>query len=540
MTSLSLFRVFAAIALGLSLSPLTELKAQTLQEAVGIAMASNPKVLAAISDYHAWDQRINQAFAGFLPKIDLHMGTGREWTSSPTTRAIEGGYALDRGELGLSINQILFDGLNTFHRFKQAEAQARSSEAGLQDTINKVTQDTVEIYLETLKQMEILEVNDEAIRVLEQIVKKMEALAQIGMGTDIEANQSRSRLVLARSERTTTLRKLQDAEARFTEITGSAPVDLTFPDISTEMLPGSLEKALNLAWNKAPAIEVSQAELEAAEAEKKMSISSLLPKVNLEMNMSDNANISGTRSYTKSASAMFTLEYNLFKGGSDWAHNRETANRMYQSQEKLEQARRQLAKEVSSAWHTANSEEQQVQLMEQHLLVQEQVAAAYQQEYALGTRSHLDALNALNDVFSAKRNLVEERYKRLLSNLDLLSSMGVLAEVMAKADTVSSPIFSEKNRAPPEDVTATHRDREIPLSDLAFPSLLEETVAIAESKMIPLAFPMKGSVTSSSNPDFPFQEWDKPATDSLIDYVEILEGMDRDDMERHAGTMEVN
>jgi len=526
-TTLPIFRIFAAIALGLSFSLLTELKAQTLQEAVGIAIASNPKVLAAVSDHHAWDQRINQAFSGFLPKIDLHMGTGREWTSSPTTRAIEGGYALDRGELGLSISQILFDGFNTFHRFKQAEAQARSSEAGLQDTINKVTQDTVEIYLETLKQMEILAVNDEAIRVLEQIVKKMETLAQIGIGTDIEANQSRSRLVMARSERTTTLRKLHDAESRFTEVTGSAPVDLVFPDISTEMLPKTLEGALNLAWDKAPAIEVSQAELEAAEAEKKMSIASLLPKVNLEMNMSDNANISGTRSYTKSASAMFKLEYNLFKGGSDWAHNRETANRMYQSQEKLEQARRQLTKEVSSAWHTATSEEQQVQLMEQHLLVQEQVAAAYQQEHALGTRSHLDALNALNDVFSAKRNLVEERYKQLLSNLDLLSSVGVLAQVMAKASFLSSPILSEKNHAPEKDVTATHGDRETPLSDLAFPSLLEETVAIAESGEIPPALPTTIPMTSTFSPDLPFREWDKPTTDFLIDTVKILEKADQ-------------
>jgi len=439
-----IFRMFIPLALGLVLSPVTRLDAQTLQEAVGSAMAGNPKILAAVNDHLAWDQRVDQAFSGFLPRVDVNAGTGREWVSSPTTRAIEGGYALDRGELGLSVSQSLFEGFNTVNNLKQAKAKSRSAEAGLQKTTLKVILEAVEVYLEALKQGALLRVDDDAIATLEQVVAKMEELTTIGVGTDIEANQSRSRLVMARSDRATTLKKLREAEVRFKEVIGVAPENLLLPVMERELLPESLDAALNVALRHSPALQGSEADLEAAEAEKKMAFANLLPKVNLEMDLGNNANISGTRSYTKNASAMLQLQYNLFRGGNDWARHRETSKRVYQSQEELEQARRQIIKEVSSTWNDVMNSVEQVPLMEKNLAVREHIATAYQEEQALGTRSHLDALNALNDVFSARRSLVTEQFKQIYSTCELFSNMGVLTDVLPKFST-GSPSMVARN-----------------------------------------------------------------------------------------------
>ncbi|HIJ83365.1 MAG TPA: TolC family outer membrane protein [Magnetococcales bacterium] len=502
------------------LSFATELKAQTLEDAVNQAIASHPKILAAMNDHLAWNQRINQAYADFLPKVDVRMGTGREWTSSPSTRAQEGGYALDRGEFGLSVNQSLFDGFNSINRVKQAKAQAKSAEAGLREAIDKIMLDAVDVYLETLKQGERLRIDDEAVLVHEQIVEKMEALARIGVNTDIEANQSRSRLVLAKSDRTQTMKKLREAEARYAEVVGSTPVRLTVPRLSQGLLPKSLGEALHQALHRAPALQASEADFDAKEAEKKMALSSLMPKVNLELGLIDNANVSGTRSYTQGASAMVKLEYNLFRGGSDWARTRETSRRMYQSQEDVEQARRKIIKDITTAWHGVTGAAEQVQWMEHHLTVQDRVATAYQEEQVLGTRSHLDALNALSDVFTAKRNLVDEKFKQMLAICDLLAGVGTLPETLTQWGSPSFQSATGGQTKPDHSpAPATALENEVDLTTLVFPALMAATVTSDTHKATATEVP-DPTIDKDGTTD---KTWTHPAQESLLDYVGTLE-----------------
>lgn len=466
-----------------------EAHSQTLQEAVGQAMASNPKIMAALNDHKASDERVNQAFSGYLPKIDGRLGTGREWTSSPTTRfGGQGGISLERGEMGLTVNQMLFDGLSTLNHVGQTKAQARSSDATLQKTINQVTIDTIDIYLETLKQSKMLAIDDEAIKVLEEILHKTEQMTTIGVGTEVDTDQSRSRLVTARSDRTGTVKKWHDAEARYAELTGSPPKTLVVPEIRPDLLPDNLEEALNQALHRAPPVIVSEAELDAVEAEKKMSVANLLPKVNLEMSLGDDANTSGTPSYTKSASAMVRMEYNLFRGGGDWFHRRELANKVYKSQEDLEQARRQITKEVTTSWHDVKTGVELLELMEKNLEVRQHVAASYREEYALGTRSLLDALNALNDVFSAKRSLVDQQFKLKLSVCQVLSGMGVLPDTLAKIDPQSDgPSLAKKQ---PQETKATAHYKEPTHPPQPRQTIAQESASSPSTgRLIPVSLP---------------------------------------------------
>lgn len=513
------------MALGTVMSFALELRAQTLQEAVGEALVSNPKISASANERSAADQRVNQALGRFFPTVDVKMGTGREYTSSPTTRAARGSITLDRGELGLSVNQILFDGFNTYNRLKQAEAQARSTGAGLQETINKVTMDVVEVYLENLKQERLLAIADERIDVLGQIVGKMEKSAATGMGTDVDANQSRSRLALAESERKATLRKLREAEARFVEVIGTPPNHLSYLEIRQDVLPKSPEAALRVAMEHAPALQVSAADLDAADAEKKMSVSGLLPKINLDLELSDNANTYGTKSYTKSASAMVRLEYNLFRGGSDWSRLLETSKRVYKSQEELEQARRQITKEVSSAWHAVKSTSERLELIEKNLAAQERVVSAYRREEVLGTRSHLDALNVLNEVFTAKQSLAEEKIQWMLTTCKLLSAMGVLTETMLNPNHLSQEIIVKKQgKSTSENDRIDGRKEDADLMNLTFSELL------GEERLSPSA---KETVVKNSDPASPTPMENSPVADwvdmPLLEYVDTLEKVDPSD-----------
>ena len=69
----------------LLLSP-SILFAVTLQDAVGVAVQTNPDILAAGSVRNAVSKEVRQAKAGYFPTLDFAIGTGWEVTDNPTTR----------------------------------------------------------------------------------------------------------------------------------------------------------------------------------------------------------------------------------------------------------------------------------------------------------------------------------------------------------------------------------------------------------------------------------------------------------------------
>ena len=112
-----------AIAVTLALSP--TVAAQSLKDVVIQTIESNPNVLTAVRRKDAADSAVEGAKSGYYPRIDWLWGTGREQTHNSTTRNNFPGQDyvhMNRKQEGVTLNQMLWDGLGTKSEVDRGEA----------------------------------------------------------------------------------------------------------------------------------------------------------------------------------------------------------------------------------------------------------------------------------------------------------------------------------------------------------------------------------------------------------------------------------
>ncbi|GAB0057692.1 hypothetical protein SIID45300_02024 [Candidatus Magnetaquicoccaceae bacterium FCR-1] len=407
----------------------------TLGDAVNEAMRANPKLLAAGQSLEETRQRIRQAYAGYLPTVDFNMGTGREWTNTPSSRfTAKGGLTLDRGEAGLNINQPLFDGFNTVNKVEQARAQVQAEDYGFLDTAETVILDVALVYAEVMKQRRLLELSKEAMTIHSEILVKTRQTIKLGITAEMDARLTESRVALIASELAATEGHLRAAESRFATLVGFPPGELSPPLIDKKFLPRERSDALETALNRHPSLLAARANLESTRAEGKASAASLWPKISLEMAMSDSNNAGGERGYSQDASAMLRFKYNLFRGGADSSKLKESAHKAARIRDKLEETRDQVEEQVNRSWNALIASRARLQSLEKHVETMRAVHRDRQEQYRLGSQTMLDFLNSEHELQSAKRLLVEEEYQFLMESFRLISSMGLLKETLVQPD----------------------------------------------------------------------------------------------------------
>ncbi|MBF0455589.1 MAG: TolC family outer membrane protein [Magnetococcales bacterium] len=421
--------VYVAV-LSLVLMPVPQAFSQTLNELVKETLQTNPEVQAAQSNMAAIKQMVRQAKAGYLPTVDFAAGYGTEYSDNSTTRAITNYHheTMGRGESSLSVNQMLFDGFRTKHDKARVEALYLAAKNNLNQTSESVAGNTLSAFLEVIKRHELLELIKDNVLLHQRSLKKIKRKVEVGGGNQVDVQQTESRLALASSSHAMGEIALKNSKARFFRITGQTVTELTRPDPVMDLIPNSLEKAWEIALVNHPGLQASQANLLAARAEKEGARSALFPKVNLELNYTNNGNISGAAGHSHSASAMVRLRYNLFSGWADEAKGDELMERINQRQELLEQARRTIREQVETTWETLQGTISRIAHLEKHQKISQEVTLSYHNQFKLGKRTFLDVLNSETELFNAKSTLVSAQIEYLKMVYQLLSQMGLVRQ----------------------------------------------------------------------------------------------------------------
>jgi outer membrane protein, adhesin transport system len=419
------------LVIGITPLPYTIAHAQTLQEAVALAVRSNPTILAAQKELNSFKEKTTQAEAGYLPVINFTAAYGEEWTDSPSTRnSGETGLSLGRSEVGISVSQKLYDGQETKYKVAQATAKQLSNNGKRLSSEETLTMTVTTAYLDTLQEQELLTLQDQTISLHRKILGKVRDMTSIGAGTDVDVRQAESRFALIASERESNIGLKFAAETRYLKAVGQESENLTRPVLKYTLLPKSLQQALETALTRHPSLITSKSDLEAAIAEKNISKASLWPNLTLDLAANNTSNVSGTKSYTKTASAMLNFSYNIFNGGADAAKNRETSSNISKVQEKGEEIQRNIREAVESAWHTLNSSRRRIKHIERHVSVAKTVAKSYHNQFDIGSRSLVEVLDSESELHTAKKSLIIEQFQLMRSTMQLLSAMGVLHETL--------------------------------------------------------------------------------------------------------------
>jgi adhesin transport system outer membrane protein len=397
---------------------LSEARAESLAEVASQALATHPEILDLVHERQIRDQFVEEGRAGYRPHVDFIGNVGREWTRSPTTRAARRAAGLEdnkhvalwRRQALLDARQLIYDGQGTPAEVQRRLANADSTAYLLQSEAERVTAQVAGVYLEVLRDRELLGLSRQNLLDHQRIHDQIRQRSESGVGRQADFDQADARLALAESNVVSSEASLEDTLASYARAVGAEAPAQAEPVVNQKTsLPESIDAALDIALATHPMILASEADLAAAEELIRVARSRLQPRLELQLAGRYGDDLNGTEGFDQDWMAMLNAEYNLYNGGADMARIARSKALLKQVQDNRESALREVTESLRLAWTALHAAERQRSTLERRVQATEKARDAYRQQFNLGDRSLLDLLDSENELFETRRALVEAR-----------------------------------------------------------------------------------------------------------------------------------
>ena len=407
------------LALAISLSPSIShaSKKHSLDDLIGIAVNSNPEILAARDQVKAVSGQLSAARAIPNPEFEGVRGQQRLRSQSGTPGPTS----------SWSVTQPLDMPYTRIPRVNAAEAQLRASEAGRIAKEFELIAKVKNRYYDHVRRQEELKAAKEDLELTRQIRDRIELRYQVGETAKFEfiraetdylnvkmiAQASQSRVIQSKSE----LRRAVGPQL---------PQDFeiaTVKDIKPELLP-PLPALLDEVRNQNPELQRARAELESAESRLSLEKNSRLPKLSIKAQQSNEPEFTD-RSYG------LVLTIPIW----DWriGQVREAAANVSRAKNMVNHESQNIETQIEMAYQAFQTITYQVDILENQVVVQAKDARRIAEaSYRFGERGMLEYLDAQRtfrairaDLIRAKHELalITTEIERLRSNQQTLSKL---------------------------------------------------------------------------------------------------------------------
>jgi adhesin transport system outer membrane protein len=392
----------------------------TLEEATYIAIENNPEVHRTIASYRERGAKTELAHDKYYPSLDLKVGLGREITYDTDT-------SLNRRETALTFTQPLFDGYETE---LEVERNTAETEAGRWEALIAVENTALEVaeaYANVLRQRELVQLAEINLDTHDRIYSQIKLKSDAGVGRQSDLSQITARLAKAHANRLAAVNNLQDANSQYNFVVGELPPEeMIYPVPDRDLLPISLEDAIDQAMTKNPAIEGANWDVKATESFREASKSYKYPKVEFVLERTWDNNLDGSEGPSEDLLAMIRLDYNLYNGGASKEEENVAVYQNLQATEIRRNTLRGTELTVRLAWAAYIATREQKEHIRTHVIATKESQIAYEKQFRLGRRTLLDVLDSENELFQSRQDYVNADYDELFSEFRLFNAKGEL------------------------------------------------------------------------------------------------------------------
>ena len=436
-----------------------------LKEAAQAAVLKSPDVQARWHAFREASEEVGVARGGFLPRLDLSAGTGKQKQEQDRVR-LDASYSGNESQL--SLRQMLFDGFATSSEVKRLGKAKLVRYFELLDASENVALEAGRAYLDVVRYRYQVVLAEENYIQHQAAHEQLKQRADSGVGKRVDVEQAASRLALADINLTTAYANLHDVSARYARIVGEQPAKVMFAPAQLEKgAPKTAEAALRESLAHNPALRASVENLEATQYQLEGSRAPFMPRFDLVASRNNYSNYqdNGARDENK---VELRMNFNLFNGGSDLARNRQYRERKNTALDLREKACRDVRQNLAIAYNETLRLNDQLSYIGIQVGLLEKTRAAYRDQFNIGQRSLLDLLNTQNEYFDARRSQVNADADLSIAYLRTYAGMGRLLEKLElkrieAEETPASEDFAALNAnelCPPMAPVGTTLDRE--------------------------------------------------------------------------------
>jgi len=404
--------------------------AESLPLVVFKTLADHPEIRAEISRQEARQQELKQAEAGYYPTVDLLAGVGYENSKNRYTKAAGEDDFIDltRQEEAFIVTYNLFEGYGTSSNVDKYSARVRAASHHLHDLTEQTALQVARAYLRILRGEELVALSQETLAMYTDLYERVQSRSLSGVGRKSDIDHARGRVARARANLIDDEADLEDARDSYFRITGQRPGDLVRPENLEDRLPADLRLAVEQALENNPLIMARQADISAAQAQKRQAATGNYPHLDLVFEQSRGENLDGVEGVEEDYSLMLKLRYNLFNGGFDSARGKLAAAQLSETMDELAELQRRVTESTRLAWNALSAVNMQIPYLQQHVESITATRSAYYDQFGIGQRSLLDLLDSENEFYLARRSLLSAEYDRLVGGYQILATMGRLVD----------------------------------------------------------------------------------------------------------------
>ncbi len=391
------------------------------------ARLEDPRVLAAYARAVGGQARQREALGGLLPQLNASGSLNRTKYDNRTTEQV---YNNER--YLVSLTQHLYNKA-AWENYQKFKSLARQGEFQAVDAQAEATVDLAQRYFVALASDDELELVMAERRATQKNLDRVNAMYERKLAMITDVLDLRARVDALAAQEVEARNQVRLSREDLSELVGRTVAEKLSrirEDVALQVPGESLDVWIDRAVAANPALKARESALAAAEAAVREGKGGHYPQLslNLTAQRSDVGYDNTLAPLSDSYVASVGVQIPLYSGGSTSARVRALYNERLATEQELEAIRRQVVKETTNAYLTAQSSVERIRASRNALESAEKSSVAAEKGFQYGVVNSVDVLTSVQNEYTARRDLLKAQYDFIINLLVLNRWAGRLSE----------------------------------------------------------------------------------------------------------------
>lgn len=418
----------------------------TLQEALASAYLTNPTLQQARATLRATDEQVPTALAGWRPTVTGSVGLSyykgvNDYQGTADQPGYLRKYDTPGYTAGVTINQPLYTGGKTTASTHQAVNKVMAARANLISVEQQVFKNVVNAYVSVIEDEQLLQLNINNERVLQQQLRATNERFRVGEITRTDVAQAESAYATAKAARQQSEGTLQTAQATYMQIVGMAPPPNLVPPQPLVLPVKNEQTAAAMAVRNNPDV-INALFTESSQKDAvSVAIAAIMPKISATAAYTRQINQSLNHQIDENKYAMLNFNIPVYQGGSEYAAVRQAKQQVQVAHRQVDIQRRTAAQDAVSNWQKLVSYQAAISSNRAAIRAGTIALDGVERQAIVGTSTTLEVLQQQETLLQAQVALVQSLSNMVLASYNVASAIGRLTAADLKLNV---PLYDDK------------------------------------------------------------------------------------------------
>lgn len=419
-----------------------------LKDIYTLALANDPNWAAARYANTAAQEKLVQGKALLLPTINLNSNlsqssTNIQYSGQTVFNNDNRSERFNTLSYGININQPIYRKQNLV-QYQAAQLEVNEADLQLAQAHQDLLIKTAQAYFDALLAQDKLVLNQAQKQAIERQLALAQANFKNGVSTITDVDEAQAKFDVVLSQEIAITIEIENKKQALKLLTGQFPakvygikadIPLQQPEAIKGATAASMQAALqqwvDLAQQSNLTVQLKQLAENLANKSIELNSAGHLPTLDAVANYTRtdaSGGVNGFGSDLNNTTVGLQLQIPLYQGGALSSRVREAVAKQLKAKEEVEAARRKVELDIKQAYLEITSSIAQEHASQQTLRSAQSQLTSTSKSLKLGIRTNVDVLNAQQQLFNAKRDLLQTQYTYLLGLLKLKYSSGLLTE----------------------------------------------------------------------------------------------------------------